>query len=134
MANEITVEKINEEILELRKNGYSIKGISDGHHTFGGYIDMISYQFIVMCSLSKNSWKSKKHFDEINDPIEKFNGCFIAGINTPDGVITHHLKLEFWDLLDVKEIEHAPEYDGYTEEDCKKRMLSLIKKKEGFYE
>ena len=71
------------------------------------------------------SWKSKKHFDEENDPM--FDGDFIAGINTPDGVATQHLKMNFWDEVNVKEIDRAPQYDEYTENDVKIRIKSLGK-------
>lgn len=122
----MTTEEINKEILKLRKNNISVKEISDGHHTFKEYLDMRNHYFIALCNAySDISWKSKKHFDEENDPM--FNGDFIAGINTPDGVITQHLKLKYWDDLDVIEIDNAPEYDGYTEEDVKLRIKSLKK-------
>lgn len=56
-----------------------------------------------------------------------FNGCFIAGINTPKGVITFHLKMKFWDELKICEIYNAPKYDGYTEDDVKERIKSLYR-------
>lgn len=67
----------------------------------------------------------KKHFDEENDPM--FNGCFIVGINTPNGVATYHFKLEYWDEFPIKEIEHAPQYDGYSPEEALSRVKSLRK-------
>lgn len=119
-----TVEEINEDIMNLRKNGQSIKKISDGYHTFEDYTDMRNIYFIALCNAYPNlSWKSTKHFDEENDPM--FEGDFIAGIFTPTGPITQHLKLKFWDDLNVQEIERAPQYDGYTEEDVKERVKSL---------
>lgn len=121
-----TIEDINSEIMELRKNGQSVKDISDGYHTFGEYIDIRNIYFIALCNAySSLSWKSKKHYDEINDPISNFDGDFIAGINTPKGVISRHLKLKYWDDLNIPEIEHAPSYDGYTEEDMDERIKSL---------
>jgi len=119
-----TIEEINQNIIELRRNGQSVKKISDSYHTFGDYIDMRNIYFIALCNAYPElSWKSKKHFDEENDPM--FEGDFIAGIFTPDGPITQHLKLKFWDELSVQEIERAPQYDGYTEEDVKIRIKSL---------
>ena len=119
-----TIEEINQNIIELRRNGQSVKKISDGYHTFGDYIDMRNIYFIALCNAYPElSWKSKKHFDEENDPM--FEGDFIAGIFTPDGPITQHLKLKFCDELSVQEIERAPQYDGYTEEDVKIRIKSL---------
>lgn len=119
-----TIEQINEDILELRRSGQSVNGVSDGYHSFGDYVDMRNAYFIALCNAYPDiSWKSKKHFDEENDPM--FDGDFIAGIFTPDGLITQHLKMKFWDDLSVQEIERAPQYDGYTEEDVKDRIKSL---------
>lgn len=57
-----------------------------------------------------------------------FSGNFIAGINTTDGLATYHIKLEYWDLFDIPELERAPKYDGYSNNDVLKRILSLTKK------
>ncbi len=119
-----SVEQINEEILKLRENGLSVKKVSDGYHTFEDYTDMINRYFMALCEAYYDlSWKSKKHYDEENDPM--FDGCFIAGINTPTGIITQHIKMKYWDELDVREIDNAPQYDGYTENDVKFRIKSL---------
>lgn len=40
-----------------------------------------------------------------------FEGDFIVGINTPQGIATFHIKLEYWDLFNIPEIENAPKYD-----------------------
>ena len=124
-----TIEQINNDIIKLRNSGQSIKNISDGYHTFEEYVEMRNIYFIALCNAYPEiSWKSKKHYDEINDPISNFNGDFIAGINTPDGTITRHLKLKFWDDLYVPEIEKSFKYDNYTEDDMKKRLKSLNKR------
>ena len=119
---------INKAIQELKNMNQNIKDVSDGHHTFGEYIDMRNNLFIALCNAySDISWKSKKHYDEENDPM--FNGDFIAGINSDIGMITFHLKMKYWYDLDVKELDRAPEYDGYTEEDVKARIKSLTRSK-----
>lgn len=119
-----SVEDINKKILELRKNNHSVKDISDVYHTFGDYVKMRNIYFTALCNAYPNiSWKSKKHFDEENDPM--FNGDFIAGINTTKGPIAQHIKLELWDKLHVSEINRGLKYDGYTEEDIIKRVDSL---------
>ena len=65
-----TIEQINEDILELRHSGQSVKKVSDGYHTFGDYTDMRNVYFIALCNAYPDiSWKSKKHFDEENDPM-----------------------------------------------------------------
>ena len=119
LNNLIQIEKINGNIL--------VKQISDGHHTFE---DLYKNRLILFCALCNSnpniSWKSKKHFDEENDPM--FNGDFIAGINTPEGIATYHFKLEFWDLFQIPEIEKAPRYDNYDNATVLKRIYSLSKK------
>ena len=74
---------------------------------------------LILCNLLPNiSWKSKKHNDEENDSM--FSGDFIAGINTPDGIATYHIKLQYWDLFDIPELERAPKYDNYNNEEVLK--------------
>ncbi len=119
-----TVDDINADNVELRNNNKSVKEVSDKYHTFGDYVDMRNHLFAALCNAYKDkAWKSRKHYDEENDPM--FNGDFIAGIDTPKGPVTFHLKLKFWDLVKVKELDRAPKYDGYTEEDVKERLNSL---------
>lgn len=102
----------------------SVKDISDGHHTFRELYRQRLILFCTICNLFPNlSWKSKKHFDEENDPM--FEGDFIAGINTPKGIASYHIKLEYWNLFNVPEIEKAPKYDFYSSDDVLERILSL---------
>ena len=123
----MTIDDIYAEILKNKKNGQSVKGVSDGYHTIEEYVDIRNHLFVALCNSNPNiSWKSKKHFDEENDPI--FNVCFIAGIDTEEGSITFHLKLKFWDELEVREIDKAPKYDGYTTDTVKKRIKSLYRR------
>jgi len=124
----VKVDEINNIIKEAKDaNVISTKEISDGHHTFG---DLYKHRIILFCTLCNLlpdiSFKSKKHFDEENDPM--YNDSFIAGIHTPKGVVTYHIKLEYWGLFKVKELEKSPQYDGYTDDEVLNRLLSLIKK------
>lgn len=118
-------KEINELIQsEKGLNNISVKDISDGHHTFGELYKQKMILFSVICSDYPDlSWKSRRHFDEENDPM--FNGCFIVGINTPKGVATYHFKLEYWDMFDVLEIDNAPKYDFYSPDDVMERIISL---------
>ena len=122
-----SINEINKEIQEVKKQNQSIKEISDGNHTFGQYIDMRNNLFIALCAYPEISWKSRKHYDEENDPM--FNGDFIAGINSDKGTITFHLKMKYWDDIIAEEIDRAPKYDGYTEEDVISRIKSLTRTK-----
>ena len=121
-----SVEEINEEIMKLRKANQNIKGISDGYHTFKDYIEVINIYFIQLLNAYPDiSWKSKNYFDEESDTM--LNEEFIAGINTPDGIIVKHLKMYYWDEVNVEEIDRVPQYDRYTEDEVKFRIKSLGK-------
>ena len=60
------INELNHSILELKNSGLiNTKEISDGHHSFGEYIDMRNRLFIALCNAYPNlSWKSKQHFQE----------------------------------------------------------------------
>ena len=104
----------------------STKDISDGHHTFGELYKNRIILFCTLCNLLLDIlWKSKKHYDEENDPM--FSGDFIAGINTPKGIATYHIKLQYWDLFDVLKLERVTKYDNYENDEVTKRILSLKK-------
>lgn len=121
------IDEINKYILELKNSGEQIKKISDGHHTFDELYEQRVILFSVICNFYPElSWKSKKHFDEENDPM--FNGCFIVGINTSEGVATYHFKLKYWNEFDITELEYAPKYDGYTADKVLTRIKSLKNK------
>ena len=122
------IEDINNLILDSKlSNEITTNEISDGHHTFG---ELYRHRIILFCTicnlLPELSWKSKKHFDEENDPM--FNDRFIAGINTPKGIATYHVKMKYWDLFNIPELERAPSYDQYSSEDVLDRIQSLNKK------
>ena len=96
------LKEINDLIIDSKLSGeISTKEISDGHHTFGELYHHRIILFCTLCNLFPDiSWKSRKHFDEENDPM--FEGDFIAGINTPDGIASYHIKLKYWDLFHIK--------------------------------
>lgn len=58
-----------------------------------------------------------------------FNDCFIAGIETPEGLATYHVKLKYWDIFNISEIAKAPFYDQHSADDVIKRIFSLTKSK-----
>ena len=119
------LKEINDLIMNSKLSGeISTKEISDGHHTFGELYRHRIILFCTLCNLFPDiSWKSRKHFDEENDPM--FEGDFIAGINTPSGVASYHIKLKYWDFFHIPEIERAPQYDFYSSDDVLERVLSL---------
>lgn len=111
----MNVTEINKIILSSRENeDFYAKNISDGRHTFGELYDQRSILFCALCNSHPNlSWKSKNHFDEVNDPM--YNDCFIVGINTPKGVVTHHIKQKYWDNFHVTILDNAPKYNGHSD-------------------
>ena len=117
-------------IIKSLKNAKMLdtKKISDEYHTFGELYLQRLYLFSIICNQNKDiAWKSKKHFDESNNPM--FNGCFIVGLNTPKGSASYHFKMEYWDLFDIIEIPNAPQYDGYTPEEALQRFISITENK-----
>lgn len=122
------IDEINNIIKENKDlKNISTKEISDGHHTFGELYYHRIILFCTLCNLFTNiSWKSKKHYDEESDPM--FSDSFIVGINTPEGITTYHIKMRYWDLFDIPEVEKAPKYDNYSSKESFKRVLSLTKK------
>lgn len=127
MKEELFIRMINDMIKTSKKEGkISTKDISDVHHTFRQLYNHRTILFALVCNAYPNvSWKSKKHFEEETDPM--FNGDFVAGINTPDGPATYHIKLEYWDLFNVPELDRAYPYDGHNSDEDFNRLLSLLK-------
>jgi len=77
---------------------------SDGYHTFNELYEHRHALFLVVCKTYKG-WKSKKH--AANKP-PMYDGFFIAGVETPSGVVSYHLPLEWWDRYECEEREEAP--------------------------
>jgi len=78
----------------------------------------------MMESNRKISWRSKKHADG-----EMFPSWFIAGMNLPTGIITYHMPMWMWGMLDrcgIETKEFAPEWDGHTPADVVKRLADWI--------
>lgn len=69
--NDIT--EISDLIRIAKDRNLSVKDISDGYHTFRELYKLRMILFSIICNAYKDfAWKSKKHFDEDNDPM--FNG------------------------------------------------------------
>lgn len=103
----------------------SIGHFSDGYHTFG---ELYSHRTALLASLVKTlpdkmTWKSKKHSDGT-----MFDDMFIVGIDLPEGPVSYHIELteldgrDNWELFKCKELEKAPEWDGYTPNDVVERL------------
>lgn len=93
--------------------------ISDGYHTFGELYEHRHALFLAVCR-AYPSWKSRLHDDGSDMP-----GWFIAGVDTPEGMVTYHLPDEWWNRFNVQELGRAPEWDGHTSQDVIERLESL---------
>ena len=110
----------NCDILALKRKGMNIGEISDGEYSFNQYKDVLAATFVELCIRNIDyAWKKRT-------PSEK---TFIAGIYTPEGVVTRTVSMEYWDDFDVIELEELPKYDNPTIEEIKTRMKSLRKLK-----
>ena len=98
----------------------SLGSLSDGYHTFDELYHHRTLLFASIMNLSDGvlCWNSKKHEDGT-----MYDGMFIAGISTPFGDATYHCEMEYWDIFNVKELEHAPKFDGHTPEQALQRIL-----------
>lgn len=85
--------------------------------------------FLLVAALAPElTFISFRHYDENKDPIENFNDDFIVGVYTPYGPSTFHFKYEYLsEFKDVRHIDNAPLYDGYTEEESMERLVKLSK-------
>lgn len=120
-----SVIDINKLIRYFKKKGYSTKKLRVIGESFEDlYNARLNYIRIICNQYPELSFKTKKHYDEENDPM--FDGDFMVGLNTPKGVACFHVKLENYDLYRVPEIEHGPMYDGYSSSDVLLRLCSLV--------
>lgn len=98
--------------------------VSDGYHTFDELYHHRAILFSVICNEHPDiAWKSKQHH---KGGGSMYSGMFIAGIDTPNGQATYHYDINpYWEMFDVKELEHAPKWDGHTPEQAIERIRSL---------
>lgn len=116
---------------EIRKPGIDTNLISDGYHTFGELYEHRIALFIALCHViaddsyqpanKRSPWKSRLHSDGT-----QMDGWFIAGIGVFQGEqITYHLPDRYWDMLQVREFEKAPQWDGHRPADVVERLLEM---------
>ena len=94
---------------------------SDGYHTFNELYEHRHLLFITLLNSSKEkAFKTLK-----NKEGEKWEGWFIAGLNTKYGQITYHLPEKFWHDLDVTELERNSLYDNHSSNDVLDRLWAV---------
>jgi hypothetical protein len=116
-------EKLNKIIKNLKdKKIIDDDLISDTHHSFKELYDHRTILFSIICNEHPDiAFKTKKHEDET-----MFDDMFLAQIETPAGSYSYHCDNKFWDLFDIKELGHAPHWDGHNPDDVD-RLFSLNK-------
>lgn len=140
------IDDANTLLQSLKKQGLSLKEVSDGYHTFQELYDM-RLALTVCCfnnihnaaqwsQLNANNhrplekqllfsnpvWRSRLHSDGT-----MFEDMFIVGcFNQAGSMITFHYKNEHWYKFHFCEIlDRAPEWDGHTDKDVINRLLKL---------
>ena len=102
--------------------GASVGELSDGYHTFN---ELYDHRMVLTALAFMNlpyAWKSKIH-----DDGSMYDNMFVVGAPTPDGMITYHYDLEYWNLFKIPQIPHAPRFDGHTPKDVVTRLTNYIK-------
>lgn len=104
---------------------------SDGFHTFDELYHHRTVLFLLLLNQIREMvwipghrprcWKSRLHADGT-----MFDGFFIAGVDTPWGSATYHLKNKYWDEALVEARTHAPTFDGHTPEDTLTRLCRML--------
>lgn len=109
-----------------RDHNDSVGSLSDGYHTFDELYHHRALLFASLCMTSFKScaWKSLLHDDPENNPM--YPGMFIVGIETPEGQATYHYNIDpYWSMFKVRELDHAPKYDGHTPNDAIERIYKF---------
>ena len=121
MTNAV-IEKINNDIKEYKdRTKNSADDISDGYHTFGDLYKHRTYLLALAMIHLPYAWKARKHEDGT-----MFDGMFVVGFPTPNGMVTYHCDNEYWNDFKVPEIPHAPHFDGYSDADVLDREKAFL--------
>lgn len=121
MTNAV-IEKINNEIKEYKdRTKNSADDISDGYHTFGDLYKHRTYLLALAMIHLPYAWKARKHEDGT-----MFDGMFVVGFPTHNGMVTYHCDNEYWNDFKIPEIPHAPHFDGYSDADVLDREKAFL--------
>ena len=123
------LETAQKAIDEAKKYNDSVGSLSDGYHTFDELYHHRALLFASLCltGFKEKAWKSLLHSDSKNNPM--YPGMFIVGVETPFGQATYHYDIDpYWSIFKVKELDHAPEYDGHTPKEAIDRIYKYALK------
>lgn len=100
----------------------SVGELNDNYHSFN---DLYRHRTLLL-ALALNyvpyAWKARVHEDGT-----MYDGMFVVGAPTPDGMITYHCDNEYWNLFRVPALPNAPKFDGYTDKDVANRIEQFLK-------
>ena len=126
---EHALETAQKAIDEAKRYNDSVGTLSDGYHTFDELYHHRALLFASLCltGFKEKAWKSLLHSDSKKDPM--YPGMFIVGVETPFGQATYHYDIDpYWSIFKVRELDHAPEYDGHTPKDAIDRIYKYALK------
>lgn len=116
------IEEIQKMINDYKKENpdESVGELSDTYHSFN---DLYKHR-VVLTALAFRflpyAWKARKHEDG-----SMFDGMFVVGAPTPEGMVTYHYDNEYWDLFKIPEVPCC-KFDGHTPEDVIDRLTNFI--------
>jgi len=92
---------------------------SDGYHSFNDLYAHRHELFIALMRCNPElSYRARQHAEGTEYP-----GWFLAVMNLPNGQISYHMPMSYWDQLDgIRAYERAPSYDGHTSQDVLDRL------------
>lgn len=101
---------------------------SDGYHTFK---ELYEFRMLYNAAFFNEAYaqgkysvhKSKKHSDGENC---FGGGWFIVVATLPDGDISNHYEIKYWDIFKCEEKETAKIWDGHTTKDVCNRLYKLL--------
>lgn len=104
--------------------------VSDGYHTFAELYDFrLAYNAALF-----NEWanggkyrvhKSQRHAD--GELCFGRDDYFVVTAMLPDGQVSNHYNMEFWDLFDIPEQDKVLwEYDGHSPQDVLDRIKAIL--------
>ena len=115
-------------MLETLEVPCNVGMVSDGTNTFNDLYTLRYALFIALCHqlADDGAWKALLH-----DDGTMFDDYFIAGILLPqgrshsikEGMITYHLPIELWGVVNVTTLDKAAPWDGHTPSDVVSRLL-----------
>lgn len=126
---EHALETAQKAIDEAKRYNDSVGTLSDGYHTFDELYHHRALLFASLCltGFKEKAWKSLLHNDPKNNPM--YPGMFIVGVETPFGQATYHYDIDpYWSIFKVRELDHAPEYDGHTPKEAIDRIYKYALK------